>query len=174
MRRSLAFQSIVLSLTEGGRFQRVQLFVAADDDSVPQRIPLAWFDESVTDASLRLGPCGRDSTLLLTPSAVLKTVMQAWLTNDWQEAEPFILFPDGESEAFIAEAQERRVSLLSYSMSEGAVSPNGQSATVVLDARIRTPDGDDTEIDRESVLLVRVRDNWLLPADAVRQIMIRD
>ena len=174
LRRSLAFQSIVLSLTEGGRFQRVQLFVAEDDDSVPERIPLAWFDERVTDASLHLGPCGRDSTLLLTPSAVIRMVMEAWLSNDWQEAEPFILFPEDEGEAFIGEAKERRVSLLSYSVSEGSVSPDGQSATIVLDALIRTPDGDDARIDRESVPLVRVRDNWMMPADAVRQIMIRD
>ena len=39
LRRRLAYESIVLALTEDGRFQRVQLYVAGGDDELPQRIP---------------------------------------------------------------------------------------------------------------------------------------
>ena len=42
----MAFESIVLALTEDGRYQRVQLYVAGSDDDIPQRIPLYWFDRS--------------------------------------------------------------------------------------------------------------------------------
>ena len=55
----MAFESIVLALTEDGRYQRVQLYVAGGDDEVPRRIPLYWFDQSVTDANVMLAACAR-------------------------------------------------------------------------------------------------------------------
>ena len=50
----------------------------------------------------------------------------------------------------------------------------GQTATLVLDAEIRSRDGGDAQIVRESVPLRRVQDNWAMDIGTLRSLMIRD
>ena len=66
------------------------------------------------------------------------------------------------------------ISLLTYSVSSGSVSFDGQSATLVLDAEIRSRDGGDAQLVRESVPLRRVQDNWAMELKTLRGLMIRD
>lgn len=77
LRRRLAFQSIVLALTEDGRYQRVQLYVAGGDDEVPRRIPLYWFDQSATNPNVMLAACARDEQAMLTPNSARRLSCQA-------------------------------------------------------------------------------------------------
>jgi len=70
--------------------------------------------------------------------------------------------------------KEMDVSLLSYEFSQGTVSYDGQMATLVLDAQIRSTQGGDAQIIRESVPLVRWADNWAIEIDTLRSLMIRD
>ena len=91
LRRRLAFQSIVLALTEDGRYQRVQLYVAGGDDEVPRRIPLYWFDQSATDPNVMLAACARDEQAMLTPNSALKLMLGAWQKQDWEGLYDFLL-----------------------------------------------------------------------------------
>ena len=75
---------------------------------------------------------------------------------------------------FEEKMRTRDVSLLSYSVSQGTVSMDGQSATLVIDAMIRSPLGGDAQIVRETVRLRRAADNWTLGADALDDLMVRD
>ena len=178
LRRALAVQSIVLSLTESGRYQRVQLMVADSDDDMPERIPLAWFDRTQTDMHTLLGACGRDESLLLTPGRALELMLRAWQARDWETLYAMTAAGDGERAltltAFEALMRERDVSLLSWEVSQGSVSPDGQRATLVLDAQVRAARGGDAQIERESVPLVRVQDNWTMTLGTLTSLMIRD
>ena len=75
---------------------------------------------------------------------------------------------------FETEMAELGISLLAYSVSSGTVSFDGQTATLVLDAEIRSRDGGDAQIVRESVPLRRVQDNWTMDIGTLRSLMIRD
>ena len=180
LRRKLAVQSIVLSLTEDGRYQRVQLYVADSDDDLPQRISMYWFnwsDQTLTEASSVLGPCGRDETFLLTPRRALTMIMEAWQRSDWDAL--YALLSQGNEampslSAFEAQMREIDEALLSYEVSEGTVSFDGQSATLVLDAQLRSAEGGDAQIIRESVPLTRVMDNWTMTIPTLLSLMIRD
>ena len=178
LRRRLAVQSIVLSLTEGGRFQRVQLYVAENDDKIPQRIPMALLDTNVTDPALVLAACPRDEQAMLTPGRALEMAMEAWQAQDWAALYP--LMADAQDDplptlsVFETEMAEPGISLLTYSVSAGTVSFDGQTATLVLDAEIRSRDGGDAQIVRESVPLRRVQDNWAMDIGTLRSLMIRD
>jgi len=66
------------------------------------------------------------------------------------------------------------VSLLEYSLTPGTVSFDGQSATIVLDAVVRSREGGDAQIVRESIPLVRVQDNWAMRTATLQSLMIRD
>ena len=177
LRRTLAVQSIALALTEDGRYQRVQVLLADTDDDIPERIPLAWFDRTQTSLATVLGACVRDEEALLTPGRAMELILGAWQVRDWETLYALTV-DEGEQAlsltAFEALMRERDVSLLSWQATEGTVSPDGQRATVVLDAQIRAANGGDADIERESVPLVRVQDNWVMTADTLSSLMIRD
>lgn len=178
LRRRLAVQSLVLALTEGGRYQRVQLYIADSDDDIPQRMAMAWLDTSVTDPALVLAACPRDEQAMLTPSCALEMIMDAWKTQDWAAMYPLMADtpedPLPTLSVFETEMAARNVSLLEYSITPGTVSFDGQSATIVLDAQIRSREGGDAQIVRESIPLMRVQDNWAMCASTLKSLMIRD
>ena len=178
LRRRLAVQSIALALTEDGRFQRVQLYVADNDDEIPQRIPMALMDTSVTDPALVLAACPRDEQAMLTPGRALEMAMEAWQAQDWAALYPLMANAQDDPlptlTVFETEMAGMGISLLAFSVSSGTVSFDGQSATLVLDAEIRSRDGGDAQIVRESVPLRRVQDNWTLEMGTLRSLMIRD
>ena len=178
LRRRLAAHSLALTLTEGGRYQRVQLFVAATDDDIPERVPMAYFDTSVTDPTLVLAATARDESAALTPGRAMEMIMDCWLRQDWGALYNLIApQEDGTlptQSVFESDMRALDISLLSYVATGGVVSFDGQTATAVLDAAIRSREGGDAQITRESVLLVREQDNWAIREDTLRSLMIRD
>ena len=176
LRRRLAFQSIVLALTENGRYQRVQLYVAGGDDEIPQRIPLYWFDQSVSDAGVMLAACARDEQAMLTPKNALELMMTAWQKQDWEALYDLLLREEETPTLSGCETQmrETNVRLMAFECTGGTVSLDGQRATVVLDAAIHSDEGGDAQIVRESVSLVRQNDNWCMALTTLESLMIRD
>lgn len=178
LRRRLAVQSIVLALTEEGRYQRVQLYVADNDDDVPERIPMYWFDPSSGDASMMLAACPRDESVLLTPRLAMDMILSAWKAQDWQALYPLLARTQEDEmptlSVFESQMYGLGVSLLDYTVSDGTVSTDGQSATIVLDASIRSEEGGDALIERESVPLVRDADNWAIRLPTLMSLMIRE
>ena len=173
LRRMLAVQSVVLSLTEDGRYQRVQFYVADSDDDAPRRIELYWFDTEQTDPAPVLAACGRDEAALLTPHRALEMILSAWQQRDW--AALYALLTDTPSlSAFEARMKEIDVTLLAYEATAGTVSADGRRATLVLDAQTRAREGGDAQIIRESVPLARVSDNWTMTLDTLLSLMVRD
>jgi len=178
LRRRLAVQSIVLALTEGGKYQRVQMYVAQSDDDIPQRIPMVYFDPYVSDPSLVLAACPRDEQVMLTPEKTMNMILNAWKAWEIDKLYAFV-GPAPETELSTLSVFEDRInewgiSLLSFSTSTGTVSIDGQTATVVVDAQIRSHEGGDAQIVRESVPLKRLRDNWVIEEDTLQSLMIRD
>ena len=178
LRRTLAFQSIVLALTEGARFQRVQLYIAEDDDAIPQRVAMTWFNPDEQDLDLRLAACGRDESLLLTPRASLRAVMEGWRNRDWDSVWPFLMQSSQDAPAsagaFRSGMESRDVRLLTYEISDGSVSRDGETATLVMNAKTRSADGGDAEIVRETVALRREEDNWVIEMGTLLALMERD
>lgn len=177
LRRRLGVQSIVAALTENGRYQRVQIYVAQTDDDLPQRIPLAALDTAIDDASLVLAASPREESVILTAQKALEMAMEAWMAHDW-EALYALLLPgeDGtmptlrEMEAAMREAD---ATLVEYTISPGHVDIGGTRATLVVDAAIRTA-GSEASIVRESVPLERWQDNWAVSMETMLSLMARD
>ena len=176
LRRRMAFESIVLALTEEGRYQRVQLYVARSDDDIPQRIPLYWFDQSAADINVMLAPCARDENAMLTPQRALEQILADWQRQDWGALYAFLLREEEMPtlNQFEDDMRQRDITLLSYELTSGTVSLNGETATVVLNAQIDAKDGGDAQLTRESVLLVRQDDNWCIRLSTLESLMVRD
>ncbi len=178
LRRRLAVQSIVLALTEDGRYQRVQFYVADSDDDLPARIEMAWFEPDITDGELVLSPCGRDESMLLTPNRAMNMILDAWQRRDWLTLYTLLDTQDASQmpsySVFEAEMERLDVTLLTYALSAGSVDLTGKKATLVLDAQIRSRTGGDAQIIREAVPLSRVADNWSMTPETLRSLMVRD
>jgi len=156
----------------------VQLYIADSDDEIPQRIAMAWLDTGVTDPALVLAASPRDEQAMLTPACALEMIMDAWQMQDWAAMYPLMADMADEPlptlSVFEAEMAGRDVSLLEYSLTPGTVSFDGQMATLVLDAVVRSREGGDAQIVHESIPLVRVQDNWAMRETTLQSLMIRD
>ena len=178
LRRWLAVQSLVCSLTEGGRYQRVQLYVARSDDDVPERIPLCWFDQSITDSAVVLAACSRDDQVILTPHRAMQMILDGWQERD-VAAVYALLCADEEGQmltlsAFEAKLREADVSLLTAEISGGTIDATGRTATIVLDGAIRSSESGEARIIRESVPLTLVDDNWAMRMSTFLSLVIRE
>lgn len=164
------------ALTEDGRFQRVQLYVAGGDDEIPQRIPLYWFDRSVSDTGVMLAACARDEQAILTPKSALELMLAAWQKQDWEALYALVLREEETPtlSGFESQMRETNVQLMTYESTSGTVSLDGQRATVVLDAGHPQRRGGDAQIVRESVPLIRQSDNWCVALATLESLMIRD
>ena len=177
LRRTLAVQSLVLSLTEDGRYQRVQVYIADNDDDIPERIALAYFGVQGDAGGAMLAACSRDESFLLTPQRVLDRILDCWQTRDY--AALYTMLVSGRETlptqaAFEAKMRELDVALLDYETTPGSVSFDGKRATLVLSAQTATPQGADAQLKRESVPLHREAENWVMTYDTLLSLMIRD
>ena len=178
LRRWLAVQSLVCSLTEGGRYQRVQLYVARSDDDVPERIPLCWFDQSVTDSAVVLAACSRDDQVILTPQRAMQMILDGWQQRD-VAAVYALLCADEDGQmptlsAFEAKLREADVSLLTAEISGGTIDATGRTATIVLDGAIRSSASGEARIIRESVPLILTEDNWAMRMSTFLSLVVRE
>lgn len=175
LRRWLAAQSIVCSLTEGGRYQRVQLYLAADESDAPRRIPLVFFDLNVTDPTVVLAASSREETAIMTPARAMQRILDGWQKRDWESVYMLLCTAEGEQmptlSAFEAQMQAADVSLLTAQITPGTVDVSGRTATIVLDGAIRSAKGGDMRLIRESVPLVRASDNWAMRLHTLLSLM---
>ena len=178
LRRWLAAQSIVCSLTEGGRYQRVQLYVAETQEQAPQRIPLCYFDLNVTDASVVLAASSRDETAILTPQRTMQMILDGWQRRDWESVYALLCTQEGGQmptlSAFEAQMRAADATLLTAEVSFGSVDVSGQVATLLLDGAVRSLEKGDYRLIRQSVPLVRVADNWAMRLDTLLTLMRRE
>ena len=177
LRRTMALQSIVLSLTENADVQRVQLYIAEMDDEIGQRLQMAWFDPDISDPQVYLGACGRDERICLSAHNAMKAILTAWQQNDWKTLALFLNRGANsihEEEALSEKMEALGVELLSFTVSEGVVSLDGSKATIVLDGTIRSAAGEVLSLNRESCLLIREADNWTIEPATLDRLMVRD
>ena len=175
LRRFLAAQSIICALTEGGRYQRVQLYVAAHAEDVPRRIPLCYFDLGVTDTSVVLAASSRDEAAILTPQRALQMVFSGWQHRDWERVYALLCADKAGRmptlSAFTAQMRAADATLLTAEATFGSVDVSGNAATLMVDGAVRLRNGGDVRLIRQSVPMVRYADNWSIRLDTLLSLM---
>ena len=113
---------------------------------------------------------------MLTPQRTLEQILEDWQKQDWGALYTFLLREEEMTtlSEFEEEMRQRDVTLLSYELTSGTVSLNGETATVVLNAQIDAKDGGEAKLTRESVPLVRQDDNWCISRSTLESLMVRD
>lgn len=167
LRRRLALESIVLSLTEDARCRSVQLLISPEDGVEGQRVPKAAFYPELADVSVMLEPMTRNENAIFTPRAAAVSALLLWQAKDYQTlyamlgvspyAEAVQMPAQGE---FAQGAAENAASLLAFNVSGGNVSPEGLRATVTIDLQYADVQGRRVRLTGVPLALYREHDNW--------------
>lgn len=130
LRRKLAMQSLIATITENCSVDSVQVLVeqsgyVTDSLRLRERYYLTTDDASLLAPALR-----RDDSLLLTPHNTLQTILTLWHTRDWTRLNRYLALNANIDLAGLPH-------LTGFTFTGGAISPDGQSATFTLDATLR-------------------------------------
>lgn len=172
-RKKLAIYSIVNTVIEMGTYSSVQFYV--ENKSGNQ--PITESDAGFGVSQERLDPLTWENQYILTPENTLREALDSYNKKDWTELYNYTAYMnlDGtvkpDSADFTAALAETGNSLVSYNPIGVNVASDGQSAVVMLDYTIKTPNGD-IEKSKVPVKLVREEEIWKISYSSVVNLLI--
>jgi hypothetical protein len=147
----LATYSIVNTVTELGRYSRVQILIDYDNSGEgtrPSRTMLGLSAAGDADADSMVSTLARQDSLVLNPQNTVETLMKAFVEKNWNRAEKFCAQHDSQTdtirpgkEDFVAGLTLQNPELLSYLVKVQNVSVDGQNAVVMVDVQMRSKAG---------------------------------
>lgn len=139
LRRKLAMASLVNTLTENGRYHRVQVLVRAETTmNASMRLNMHYY---LQDSSAIPDPLSRDESLMMSPQNAANSLLKSWHERDWIKLSQFSASREGVSESQLRTAFELSNRLLEYKVSPGSFAPDGKHATVCVDLTLSSADG---------------------------------
>ena len=157
LRRRLCLDALTATLTEAGLCARVQVLVYRGSGQATSMRLQAGFLSRTQDESL-LPPLTRDESRLLTPHNTARMLLEAWVNRDWAALYDFS-DAGRPSEQSAMDAFASAGVLTGFSLSPGAVAPDGQSAVITADL-ILLFDGRETAAAGYPVRLNRENGLW--------------
>ncbi|MDO5435888.1 MAG: GerMN domain-containing protein [Clostridia bacterium] len=171
LRRRLAIQSIVATLTENCDIDRVQMMLEPDEGtSTGLRLPKSYYMDA-SDANGLTIPAERDETLLLTPPNVMGIVMEYRKTRNWNSLYLYVAEKDpvsGEQKVSYQDLVTRMEALpqiISYEYAGGSVNSAGDRATFTVTAQVMTSGNRVAETGAGTVRLCRENGLWRISMD---------
>lgn len=174
--KKLAIYSIVNTLTEMGKYSRVQIEVARDGGS-SGRITRSEAGFKGNEYSY-LEPLAREGSLILTPEITLKQALDSFAKKDWNRLYTFTAHaePDGTIKPDMNDFSEALAAkgylLMEFEVLDSNVSYDGQSVVVMLDYSLKTKEGDIIPRYTIPVMLIREDDIWKLSYSSLVNILI--
>lgn len=175
--KKLAIYSIVNSLTELGRFSRVQILIDAENNEQGARIKRkdAGFIGDSNQEQL-LEPLARDAKLILSPENTVRAMMKAFIEKDWDKVYGYLATKDN-NQVLKPEPDEFRNTLVSVAPTldsseilDGTISNDGQTAVVTTNYKIKMKNSKSVEYILAPLRLIRERQMWKIVFPAISSI----
>ena len=142
LRRRLAMQSLVASITENFSYQSVQVLVQQRGEvSTSMRLENSYYQNNKMKNGLA-DPLTRDETLLLTANNTARVILTSWQQKDWGRLYLYISSRDPDtgkdrpSQDTAYTQWDRVASIADYTISGGSVSHDGSRAVVCVDGSL--------------------------------------
>ena len=169
LNRKLAIYSIVNTVCEMGNHNYVQIFIEQNGAQLRPDSYTVGLQKSQGD-SAPLGPLSRDSSLLLTPSNVVKTALDYYSKTQWDKL--YLYLTQGTTKLPVAEEMAQNFNYLDLQMSELSVEDNytvsddNKTAYVQISFKIRSKN---TSYEVSNVLLQLNLEGraWLINYDSL-------
>lgn len=132
LRRQLCMDSLTATLTEMGLCAKVQVLVYRENtQTTSMRLPKGYFDGTENDELVSF--LTRNEDTLLTPHNAAKVLLNAWLTQDWDNLYAITMKENrpGAQEAIQAYSTGRV--LTGFILSPGNVSSDGKTAILTAE-----------------------------------------
>ncbi len=171
LRRRLALASIVNSISEQGKYSKIQLLVDPDNEgeTPPNRVYRSLFYHDVKrDDKVLLDMVGRFEDVILNPSNTIIIAISSLQSKNWEPLYKYIAFRDlngvlrPSREEFIEAMMSLGISIESYTVGNTQVSNNGQTATVSIKYTYLRKDDSSVIESTLPVKLVREAEVWKL------------
>ncbi len=151
LRRRLAMQSIVATVTENCDVDEIVILVEQDSSvTASLRLKQSWFMDG-SDETVLSAPQTRDDSVLLTPAMAGQMILKHWQQRNWSALYNYVAMTDTrtgvtrpEYREFVAEMEEC-TALMDTRFNGCSVFYDGSSATISADISLRTSAGTITE-----------------------------
>ncbi len=178
--RRLAAYSIVNTLTELGKFNRVQILIQRDVDDErgerPKRKEMGFTDGNEEKQNTLLEPLARNTNLILTPMNTVEAMLNAFMEKDWGKVYQYTAskdannFPKPEDNDFKSTMSSLDPTLENFRVRDEHVSNDGQNALVTIDFSIKMKDGKVFEKTYIPIKLIRDKEIWKVVFPSVSSI----
>ena len=171
--RRLALYAIVNTLTQTGKYSKVQLYIDYDGSSQgerPTRGEIGFNDEN---SEKLLEPVGRNAQIILEPDTSVLLFMQSFAEKNWEEAS-WYAEPEKENggqESLANEFSLLDLTLADFDITSMTTSYDGQSAIVTIDYFIRAKDGLEYQNTDVALKIIRVDDIWKIAYVSINQFL---
>lgn len=174
LRRKLAIQSLVATLTENFSYPYVQIFIAHEQAAnVSTRLDASYFLDGRTGPTEKL--C-RDETLLMTMQNTALHVLEAWYQRDYERLYQFTATAQANDQRpfyqDFAQELDGCVPLVAYTASAGHAPAGSDRATLTLNLTC-VLDGQETELPALPLRLIREEGIWRVPYSELKRLMLR-
>ena len=177
LRRKLAMDSLVATICESFRYDKVQVLVEpslANSDSM--RLQNSYFlDSSLLNGTAPLFTY--QSRYLLTPVATAESILIAWQQRDWESLYPFVSLKDHWDLSFRPSFEDictqwvSSPTLIDYHLSSPSSSANGQHCFFSFSCQFQ-PSPEDRVKSKDTVFrLIRENGIWKISFSDLGQIM---
>ncbi|MCR4886765.1 MAG: GerMN domain-containing protein [Clostridiales bacterium] len=173
LRRQMCLDALSATLTEAGLCARVQVLVYRGvDQGKSLRLTAGFLDQSGDEALLP--PLTRREDRLLTPHNTAVLILDAWQRQEWAALYDLTARDAARPrEQAACDAFADGGTLVSFSVSPGSVSPDGQSAVVSVDLTLLGEAGD-REIGGYPLRMRREDGLWKIGYDELEKLMNQD
>jgi len=173
LRREMAMAALTATLTENVDCHAVQVLVRPQSEiGSSMRLKESYFlRESDQPAALLT----RREAYLMTPFNVSRSLLEIWKQRSFDTLYPFLDSADASSARSLPGTLAKTLSaadvLLSYALTPGSASPDGQSAVVCADLTLRRADGSEYTVTAWPVRLMRENGAFKVSMSALQKLM---
>ena len=170
--RRLALYAIVNTLTQTGKYSKVQLYIDYDGSGQGERPTRGEMGLDGENSERLLEPVGRNAQIILEPDTSVMLFMQNFAEKSWEEASKYVEpEKDGGEETLASEFSLLDLTLADYEITSKTISYDGQSAIVTIDYFIRAKDGVEYQNTNVALKIIRVNDIWKIAYVSVNQFL---
>ncbi len=170
--RRLALYSIVNTLTQTGKYSKVQLYIDYNDNEQGERPTRGQMGMLGGNSESLLEPIGRNSQIIFEADTAVMLFMQSFSEKNWAEAAKYVQL-DNQEEAkteLIDEFSRQDLTLIEYEVTSMTTAYDGQSSIVTINYFIRSKDGVEYENANMSLKVIRADDIWKISSVSIDQL----
>jgi hypothetical protein len=169
--RQLALYSIVNTLTQMGKYSKIQLYIAPDNSTEGERPTRAEMGFEGEDGEQLLEPLGRNTEVMYQPKTAIESFLISFKEKNWEKASLYVDNKNIDGNNLPSQFSLLNLTLIYYEITSWTTSYDGQSAIVTIDYNIRAKDGVEYDNTNVSLLVERVDDIWKISYTSVNQLL---